>query len=102
MVTLILRAEGWQNGYCTSLENWRPQGLGGSSPSPSVIRFASSHGHELKTPLGASRTEWRFTWVRYFYCPCTLGAGPSCASLAFIVLNPESFVARPFSVDAGT
>src|SRR5688572_11674775 len=27
---------GWQNGYCTSLENWRPQGLGGSSPSPSV------------------------------------------------------------------
>jgi hypothetical protein len=28
--------EGWQNGYCTSLENWRPQGLGGSSPSPSV------------------------------------------------------------------
>jgi hypothetical protein len=28
--------EGWQNGYCTSLENWRPQGLGGSNPSPSV------------------------------------------------------------------
>lgn len=28
--------EGWQNGYCTSLENWRAQALGGSSPSPSV------------------------------------------------------------------
>jgi hypothetical protein len=28
--------EGWQNGYCTGLENRRPKGLGGSSPSPSV------------------------------------------------------------------
>ena len=35
---LILRVEGWQNGYCTSLENWRPQGLGGSNPSPSVAQ----------------------------------------------------------------
>src|SRR3954465_2373928 len=34
--------EGWQNGYCTSLENWRPQGLGGSNPSPSVGSTASS------------------------------------------------------------
>src|SRR3954466_14262882 len=32
----ILRLEGWQNGYCTGLENRRPQGLGGSNPSPSV------------------------------------------------------------------
>lgn len=24
--------ESWQNGYCTSLENWRPQGLTGSNP----------------------------------------------------------------------
>jgi hypothetical protein len=32
--------EGWQNGYCTSLENWRPQGLGGSNPSPSVVLIA--------------------------------------------------------------
>src|SRR6266550_3497995 len=35
--SFILRGEGWQNGYCTSLENWRPQGLGGSNPSPSVL-----------------------------------------------------------------
>jgi hypothetical protein len=28
--------EGWQNGYCTSLENWRAKALGGSNPSPSV------------------------------------------------------------------
>ena len=28
--------EGWQNGYCTGLENRRPQGLGGSNPSPSA------------------------------------------------------------------
>ncbi len=28
--------ESWQNGYCTSLENWRPQGLGGSNPSLSA------------------------------------------------------------------
>ena len=33
---LVFRREGWQNGYCTSLENWRPKGLGGSNPSPSV------------------------------------------------------------------
>ena len=33
---LDLTAEGWQNGYCTGLENRRPQGLGGSNPSPSV------------------------------------------------------------------
>ncbi len=39
---LILRVEGWQNGYCTSLENWRPQGLGGSNPSPSVF-FSDSY-----------------------------------------------------------
>ncbi len=36
--------EGWQNGYCTSLENWRAQALGGSSPSPSV----QSSGAEIK------------------------------------------------------
>ena len=28
--------EGWQNGYCTGLENRRPKGLGGSNPSPSA------------------------------------------------------------------
>ena len=32
--------EGWQNGYCTSLENWRPQGLGGSNPSPSALHIS--------------------------------------------------------------
>jgi hypothetical protein len=30
-------SESWQNGYCTSLENWRPQGLGGSNPSLSAF-----------------------------------------------------------------
>ena len=64
--------EGWQNGYCTSLENWRPQGLGGSNPSPSVV-----------------------------HCPGALGAGPSLASRDFIVLKFASFVCRPFNVDAG-
>ncbi len=29
-------AESWQNGYCTSLENWRPKGHGGSNPSLSA------------------------------------------------------------------
>jgi hypothetical protein len=29
--------EGWQNGYCTGLENRRPKGLAGSNPSPSAI-----------------------------------------------------------------
>lgn len=28
--------EGWQNGYCTGLENRRPKGLVGSNPTPSV------------------------------------------------------------------
>jgi hypothetical protein len=28
--------EGWQNGYCTGLENRRPQGHQGSNPWPSV------------------------------------------------------------------
>jgi hypothetical protein len=35
------------------------------------------------------------------YCPCR-GAGPNRASLAFIVLNPESFTCSEFSCDAGT
>ena len=30
------RKESWQNGYCTGLENRRPQGLGGSNPSLSA------------------------------------------------------------------
>jgi hypothetical protein len=30
--------ESWQNGYCTGLENRRPQGLGGSNPSLSAHR----------------------------------------------------------------
>ena len=30
-------SESWQNGYCTGLENRRPKGLGGSSPSLSAI-----------------------------------------------------------------
>src|ERR1700736_3588855 len=48
LATLILRMqEGWQNGYCTSLENWRPQGLGGSNPSPSV--------RQQKAPPGSAR-----------------------------------------------
>ena len=29
--------ESWQNGYCTGLENRRPQGLGGSNPSLSAF-----------------------------------------------------------------
>lgn len=29
--------EGWQNGYCTGLENRRPKGLLGSSPRPSAF-----------------------------------------------------------------
>ena len=29
--------ESWQNGYCTGLENRRPQGLGGSNPSLSAV-----------------------------------------------------------------
>jgi hypothetical protein len=33
--------ESWQNGYCTGLENRRPQGLGGSNPSLSAKRFLS-------------------------------------------------------------
>src|SRR4051812_7734264 len=37
MSNCYFEEEGWQNGYCTSLENWRPQGLGGSNPSPSVL-----------------------------------------------------------------
>src|SRR6185503_11619354 len=36
------RWERWQNGYCTGLENRRPQGLGGSNPSRSVARAPSS------------------------------------------------------------
>ena len=36
LLLLVLLLESWQNGYCTSLENWRPQGLGGSSPSLSA------------------------------------------------------------------
>jgi hypothetical protein len=46
--------EGWQNGYCTSLENWRPQGLGGSNPSPSVNElqhFAQVVSRALSTDL---------------------------------------------------
>lgn len=31
------RWEGWQNGYCTGLENRRPQGHQGSNPWPSVV-----------------------------------------------------------------
>ena len=31
-----LSEESWQNGYCTGLENRRPQGLGGSNPSLSA------------------------------------------------------------------
>ena len=34
-------AESWQNGYCTGLENRRPKGLGGSSPSLSVTLLTS-------------------------------------------------------------
>jgi hypothetical protein len=37
--TLREPLEGWQNGYCTSLENWRPQGLLGSNPRPSVPTY---------------------------------------------------------------
>jgi hypothetical protein len=35
--TIASVLESWQNGYCTSLENWRPQGLGGSNPSLSAL-----------------------------------------------------------------
>ena len=37
--------EGWQNGYCTGLENRRPQGLLGSSPRPSVASL-TGHSHQ--------------------------------------------------------
>ena len=51
-------AEGWQNGYCTGLENQRPKGLGGSSPSPSasVKKFprTESRPPPLKEALAAS------------------------------------------------
>jgi hypothetical protein len=33
--------ESWQNGYCTGLENRRPQGLGGSNPSLSAVSGTS-------------------------------------------------------------
>jgi hypothetical protein len=33
-----LKTESWQNGYCTGLENRRPQGLGGSNPSLSAYK----------------------------------------------------------------
>jgi hypothetical protein len=46
--------EGWQNGYCTSLENWRAQALGGSSPSPSVTRLTSSSFSLLSTDLSTA------------------------------------------------
>jgi hypothetical protein len=36
---LVLSLESWQNGYCTGLENRRPQGLGGSNPSLSAMVF---------------------------------------------------------------
>ena len=74
--------ESWQNGYCTSLENWRPQGLGGSNPSPSVPR-------EKKTPPGRKdRVALSLSVLSYW--PCTLGAGPSWLSRDFIVVNPDS------------
>ena len=48
--------EGWQNGYCTSLENWRPQGLGGSNPSPSVgvTPLGESGAARRRSGLGTS------------------------------------------------
>ena len=36
--------EGWQNGYCTGLENQRPYGLGGSNPSPSAVNEMNEEG----------------------------------------------------------
>jgi hypothetical protein len=36
--------ESWQNGYCTGLENRRPQGLGGSNPSLSAQRLRWNRG----------------------------------------------------------
>ncbi len=46
--------ESWQNGYCTSLENWRPQGLVGSNPTLSapVGQFIV---YVLQTEQGARR-----------------------------------------------
>lgn len=35
-------AESWQNGYCTSLENWRPKGHGGSNPSLSATHSTAN------------------------------------------------------------
>src|SRR5215831_9429281 len=46
--------EGWQNGYCTGLENRRPKGLGGSNPSPSVSKsggIASAFGASSRVTL---------------------------------------------------
>jgi hypothetical protein len=89
-----LKPEGWQNGYCTSLENWRPQGLGGSNPSPSVTAERRYRVWYLAPG----------TWYRpWSYCPSAdFGAGASRASLAFMVLNPESLTCRLLSCDAGT
>ncbi len=39
--------EGWQNWKCTGLENRRPSGLGGSSPSPSAKQYLSQKFLEL-------------------------------------------------------
>src|ERR1041385_3500261 len=40
--------ESWQNGYCTGLENRRPQGLGGSNPSLSAfLRIRKQGGAQL-------------------------------------------------------
>jgi hypothetical protein len=40
-------SESWQNGYCTGLENRRPQGLTGSNP----VLSAGGYRFSLTTPL---------------------------------------------------
>jgi hypothetical protein len=39
---MVAQKESWQNGYCTGLENRRPQGLAGSNPALSASSFCIS------------------------------------------------------------
>ncbi len=51
------RREGWQNGYCTGLENRRPQGHQGSNPWPSV--YADKQTGPALIPAGACSVRCR-------------------------------------------
>ena len=66
--------EGWQNGYCTGLENRRPQGLGGSNPSPS----AGTYGIEGAVKVGV---DGGGVWIRLIV-ESRPQSSPSVASVA--------------------